>query len=52
MECQALWKVLYNFIWFWPISCVNTIFEREPPPPISAPWGAYSGVVLQILEMF
>ena len=30
-----------QFIWFWLISCVNLIFEGEPPPPISTPWGAY-----------
>ena len=29
--------------WFWPTCCVYPVFEGEPPPPISTPWGAYSG---------
>ena len=38
-----------QFIWFWPISCVNPILRGEPPPPISTPRGAYSGVQFYLI---
>ena len=49
--CSALWNAGHYWkhftlgigYWFWPTCCVYPVFEGEPPPPISTPWGAYSG---------
>ena len=45
MECQALLKGLYIGHWLLVLASLLCLsgFEGELPPPISTPWGAYSG---------
>ena len=43
IECPALWKVLYNLSGSGQSAVSILICEGQPPPPISTPWGAYSG---------
>ena len=50
MESALHWASA--FYWFWPTCSVYPVFEGEPPPPISTPWGAYSGAASQCVKLF